>query len=259
MKHSPAKSPQFYITANQPCPYRAGFLERKLFTTLEGGKAQSLNDKLSQQGFRRSQNIIYRPDCQRCNSCSSVRIPVESYVFSKSDKRILRKNKEIVRYNCEPWATEEQFELFSKYLRNRHQGGGMSEMDSHEFSSMIEESSVSTTVYEYYYNNKLAAVSLTDTISDGLSMVYSFYDINLSKNSLGKFMILDHINVVRETGLRNLYLGYLIKESPKMKYKGLFSPLEQYYKGKWIPYNEITKSGKSNTYGFGEKNPISLP
>ncbi len=259
MKHSPNISPQFYITGNQPCPYREGFLERKLFTTLNGQKAQSLNDKLSQQGFRRSQNIIYRPNCQKCNSCSSVRIPVENYEFSKSDRRILRKNSEVKRYACAPWATEDQFDLFKNYLKSRHYGGGMSEMDNYEFSSMIEESNVSTTVYEYYQEDKLVAVSLTDTISDGLSMVYSFYDINLSKSSLGKFMILDHINIVRELGLRYLYLGYLIEESPKMKYKRHFSPLEQYFKGKWIPYNNEAQVKKNNSFIPPDRNPISLP
>ena len=259
MKHSPTISPQFYITANQPCPDREGFMERKLFTTLDGEKAQSLNDKLSQQGFRRSQNIIYRPNCQKCNSCSSVRITVEDYEFSKSDRRILRKNDQIVRYDCAPWATEDQFELFSKYLRHRHKGGGMSEMDSYEFSAMIEESNISTTVYEYYQGDKLVAVSLTDTISDGLSMVYSFYDVNLFKNSLGKFMILDHIKIVREIGLRNLYLGYLIEESPKMKYKAQFTPLEQYYKGQWIPYDNRKKSVNNKAFVLPDNDPISLP
>ena len=132
-------------------------------------------------------------------------------------------------------------------------------MDSYEFSSMIEESNVSTTVFEYYCEDTLVAVSLTDTISDGLSMVYSFYDVTMSKSSLGKFMILDHIKIAKDNGLRNLYLGYLIKESPKMKYKGQFSPLEQYYKGKWIPYDDKTKSKNSNPQILPEYNPISLP
>ena len=259
MKHSLTFSPQFYITGNQPCPYKEGFIEKKLFTTLDGSKAQSLNDSLSQQGFRRSQNIIYRPNCQKCDSCRSVRIPVKKYQFSKSDRRILRKNNELIRYECAPWATEDQFELFSKYLRNRHYGGGMSEMDNYEFSSMIEESNVSTTVYEYYQANKLIAASLTDTISDGLSMVYSFYDVSMSKSSLGKFMILDHIELVREAGLQNLYLGYLVKESRKMKYKRHFSPLEQYYKGNWIPYTDKIESENDDLSSLPDNNPISLP
>ena len=132
-------------------------------------------------------------------------------------------------------------------------------MDSYEFSSMVEESNVSTTVYEYYKEDKLIAVSLTDTISDGLSMVYSFYDVCLSQSSLGKFMILDHINIAKEIGLPYLYLGYLIEQSPKMKYKGQFSPLEQYYKGKWIPYDYKTKSKDSDLCTYPDTNPISLP
>ncbi len=259
MKHSLPTSPQFYITGSQPCPYREGFFEKKLFTTLEGNKAQSLNNSLSKQGFRRSQNIIYRPHCQNCSSCRSVRIPIKNYCFSKSDKRILRKNRDSKRFQCAPWATEDQFQLFTEYLNERHFGGGMSEMDAYEFSSMIEESNVHTKVYEYYSEeDKILAVAITDVISDGLSMVYSFFDTKSLKNSLGKFMILDHIKIAKEMGLKYLYLGYLIEESPKMRYKAQFSPLEYFENGKWLNYG--TKNEENiNAVCMPHLNPIVLP
>ena len=261
MKHSLPISPQFYLTGKQPCPYVKGFFEKKLFTTLDGQQAQLLNDSLSKQGFRRSQNIIYRPNCQNCNQCRSVRILVDNYSFSKSNKRILRKNKNVRRYECAPLATEDQYELFSKYLNQRHSGGGMSEMDSFEFSSMIEESNVHTKIYEYYdSNDKLIAVAITDIISDGLSMVYSFFDVSFSKNSLGKFMILDHIEIAKEIGLKHLYLGYLIEDSPKMRYKAQFFPIEYFANGKWQIYDKNFKNERENSSELITcLNPILLP
>ena len=261
MKHSLPISPQFYLTGRQPCPYIKGVFEKKLFTTLDGQQAQSLNDSLSKQGFRRSQNIIYRPNCQRCTQCRSVRILVENYSFSKSEKRILSKNRNIKRYQCAPLATEDQYELFSKYLHQRHHGGGMSEMDSFEFSAMIEESNVHTKLYEYYdRNDKLIAVSITDIISDGLSMVYSFFDVDFPKKSLGKFMILDHIRIAKEIGLKHLYLGYLIEDSPKMRYKAQFSPLEYFANGKWHIYGKTSKNETENLSELvNSLNPILLP
>ena len=261
MKHSSLEAPQFYITSSQPCPYIEGLFEKKLFTTLNGSKAQGLNDTLSRQGFRRSQNIIYRPSCNNCSACKSVRIPVEEYSFSKSERRVLAKNVNLSRQKSPPMATDDQFDLFSRYLKNRHSHGGMSEMDAFEFSLMVEESNVHTAVYEYYDKEKLIAVCITDVIADGISMVYSFFDVeNSKKNSLGKFMILDHIRIAKELCVKYLYLGYLIEASKKMNYKSQYHPLECFQNGKWIKYHH----GKNKQNDYSSKvsdynNPILLP
>ena len=233
MRHTLPLAPQFYVTAPQPCPYLPGRQERKLFTALQGEEAQRLNDTLSQQGFRRSQNVLYRPSCADCSACLSARINISKFNLSKSQKRVLKRNQDLVRKANSPWATEDQYELFRKYLNARHATGGMADMDVFEFAAMIEETPIRTRVVEYSIGQELAAVSLTDLIEDGLSMVYSFYDPLVANRSIGTYLILDHIALAQEAELPYLYLGYWVPGSPKMGYKARFSGLEIYHQGTW--------------------------
>ncbi|MEX0319086.1 MAG: arginyltransferase [Ruegeria sp.] len=235
MRHTLPIAPQFYVTAPQPCPYLEDRMERKLFTALQGEGAERLNNSLSQQGFRRSQNVLYRPSCTECAACLSARIDVSKFAPSKSQKRTVRRNAHLGRRATSPWATDDQFDLFRTYLDTRHADGGMADMDVFEFAAMIEETPVRSRVVEYTDNRTgdLTAVSLTDVLEDGLSMVYSFYDPDQPQNSLGTYMILDHIEIAREAGLPYVYLGYWVPGSPKMGYKAKFSGLEIYLKGQW--------------------------
>lgn len=239
MRHTLPIAPQFYVTAPQPCPYLDGRMERKLFTSLQGEYAEKLNDALSKQGFRRSQNVLYRPSCAECSACLSARIKVADFTPSKSQKRTIRRNADIKREAMSPWATEDQYALFRTYLDKRHADGGMADMDIFEFAAMIEETPIRSRVIEYTRgqgNDKsLAAVCLTDVLDDGLSMVYSFYDPALEKDSLGTYVILDHIRIAREAGLPYVYLGYWVPGSPKMGYKARFSAVEVYRSGAWHP------------------------
>ena len=214
-------------------------MERKLFTALQGDQAQRLNDSLSKQGFRRSQNVLYRPSCAECSACLSARIRVADFVPNRTQKRIARAASHLQRNATSPWATEDQFTLFRRYLDARHADGGMADMDVFEFAAMIEETPVKSRVIEYTRPGAterirpLAAVSLTDVFDDGLSMVYSFYDPDLTALSLGTFAILDHIEIAREAGLPYVYLGYWVPGSRKMGYKAGFSALEIYKGGQW--------------------------
>ena len=146
MRHTLPLAPQFYVTAPQPCPYLEGRMERKLFTALQGDGATALNDALSHQGFRRSQNVLYRPSCADCNACLSARIDVSKFTPSKSQKRTLRRNAGLQRRATSPWATEDQFDLFRRYLDSRHADGGMADMDIFEFAAMIEETPIRSRV-----------------------------------------------------------------------------------------------------------------
>ncbi len=240
MRHTLPIAPQFYVTAPQPCPYLVGRMERKLFTALQGEHAQKLNDTLSKQGFRRSQNVLYRPSCAECSACLSARIRVADFVPSKTQRRILRRAAHLRRNATSPWATEDQFTLFRRYLDSRHADGGMADMDIFEFAAMIEETPIKSRVIEYTRPSKdaergrtLAAVCLTDVFDDGLSMVYSFYDPDLADMSLGTHVILDHVAIAREAGLPYVYLGYWVPGSRKMGYKAGFSAVEIYKNGEW--------------------------
>lgn len=243
MRHTLPIAPQFYVTAPQPCPYLDGRLERKLFTALQGEYAQKLNDTLSKQGFRRSQNVLYRPSCAECSACLSARIRVADFAPSRSQRRTLKRNAHLEREATSPWATEDQYSLFRAYLDSRHADGGMADMDIFEFAAMIEETPIRSRVIEYAGPDEdgrrsLAAVCLTDVLDDGLSMVYSFYDPALASDSLGTYVILDHIEIAREAGLPYVYLGYWVPGSPKMGYKARFSSVEVYTGGAWQPLGD---------------------
>ncbi len=245
MRHTLPIAPQFYVTAPQPCPYLDGRMERKLFTALQGDQAQRLNDTLSKQGFRRSQNVLYRPSCAECSACISARIRVADFTPSRTQKRIMKAASHLRRNATSPWATEDQFALFRRYLDARHADGGMADMDVFEFAAMIEETPIKSRVIEYTRpagpdesGRPLAVVALTDVFDDGLSMVYSFYDPDLTNLSLGTFAILDHIEIAREAGLPFVYLGYWVPGSRKMGYKAGFSGVEIYKGGVWQPLGD---------------------
>ena len=230
-------------------------MERKLFTALQGDHSEKLNDALSKQGFRRSQNVLYRPSCADCAACLSARIRVADFVPSKSQKRSERRNRDLTRDATSPWATEDQFALFRTYLDQRHADGGMADMDIFEFAAMIEETPVRSRVIEYRdpdTENDLVAVCLTDVLEDGLSMVYSFYQPNTDRSSLGTYIILDHIRIAQEAGLPYIYLGYWVPGSAKMGYKAGFSALEVYAGGQWRQMNDPADFSP-------ESHPLSVP
>lgn len=241
MRHMLPVAPQFYVTAPQPCPYLDGRMERKLFTALQGEAAASLNDSLSKQGFRRSQNVLYRPSCTACAACMSARIKISDFTPSKSQRRVLKRNAHLNRRARSPWATEEQYNLFRDYLDRRHADGGMADMDMFEFAAMVEETPIRTRLIEYTSDQRadeLQAVALTDVLDDGLSMVYSFFQPHLDKDSLGTFLILDHIEIARNLGLPYIYLGYWVPGSPKMAYKANFTGVEIFSNNMWTPIGD---------------------
>lgn len=237
MRHTLPIAPQFYVTAPQPCPYLEGRMERKLFTALQGENAEKLNNSLSGQGFRRSQNVLYRPSCTDCGACLSARIDVARFKPSKSQRRALNRNKGITRRATSPWATEDQYDLFRRYLESRHADGGMADMDVFEFAAMIEETPIRSRVIEYTdtETGELIGVGLTDVLGDGVSMVYSFYAPDRPRDGLGTYIILDHIDIARGAGLPYVYLGYWVPGSQKMGYKAKFSGLEVFMGGDWHP------------------------
>ena len=232
--------PQFFITAPSPCPYLSGQVERKVFTHLLGPNPRDLNSQLSQGGFRRSQNIAYRPGCESCNACTSTRVPVNSFEWTRGFKRVLKANTDLVAGIASPIATAEHYELFRTYIDTRHSDGGMADMSALDFAAMIDETMVDTRLVEYRYakshphGGQLAACVLIDILSDGISLVYSFFDTSEASRSLGSFVILDCITRVKRLGLSYLYLGYLVLGSPKMAYKARFLPQERLGAQGWL-------------------------
>ena len=231
-QHFPTRQLRFFLTAPSPCPYLPERFERKVFAHLPLSDGASVNDSLTQVGFRRSQNIAYRPACEACSACVSARIPVADYVFSRSERKILSRNDDVERLLVEAEATMEQFDLLRRYLLARHADGGMAEMTWPDYVAMVEDTAVRTHIIEYRLKSKtsgpgdLIACALVDLMSDGLSLVYSFYDPMVTRRSLGSFVILDHVIQAGLTSLPYVYLGYWVRGSEKMDYKVRFSPIE---------------------------------
>jgi len=240
-------SPQFYLTAPAACPYLPQEMERKVFTHLVGERAPELNDLLTQGGFRRSQNIAYRPACETCRACVSVRILVNEFRPTKNMRRVIQHNSDLIGAMHDAEPSTEQYSLFRKYLDARHRKGGMSDMTVLDYAMMVEDTHVNTKIIEYrrrgpdsfitgHGQGELIAVALSDMMADGLSMVYSYFDPELDERSLGTFMILDHIARARAAGLPHVYLGYWVNGSRKMNYKVRFTPQEHLGPKGWERY-----------------------
>ena len=244
-------TPQFYLTAPSPCPYLPGQEERKVFTHLVGERAGDLNNLLTHGGFRRSQSIAYRPACERCRACVSVRVIAEEFRPTRNMRRVLDRNRDLESEMRLAVPTSEQYSVFRAYLDARHYDGGMADMTVLDYAMMVEDSHVQTRLIEYRRRNtdarasvsgprkgerggELLAVALTDVLKDGLSMVYSFYEPEPEYRSLGTFMILDHIARARSMGLAYVYLGYWVRGSRKMDYKGRFLPQERLAPEGWL-------------------------
>lgn len=218
---------QFYLTIPSPCPYLPDRMERKIFTQLDPLSGPHLNDYLTHAGFRRSQNVIYRPACENCRECKSLRIDARYFKPSKSFRRTINRNADITREVVDPLATREQFDMLHGYLNSRHAGGGMSDMDFYRYEMMVEQCASDTEIIEYRdADSRLIACVLIDVLSDGLSMVYSFFRPDETRRSLGNYMILDHLQRCVDERRPYLYLGYWVSGSPKMDYKARFKPSE---------------------------------
>ena len=246
-------TPQFYLTAPSPCPYLAGQEERKVFTHLVGERAPELNNILTQGGFRRSQSIAYRPACEGCRSCVSVRVIAREFRPTRSMRRIANRSADIESEMRLAVPTSEQYAIFRAYLDSRHRDGGMADMTVLDYAMMVEDSHIETRIIEYRRREPpstlapaadggarvrrrgdLLAVALTDVLGDGLSMVYSFFDPEELARSLGTLMVLDHIVRAQRMGLSYVYLGYWVRGSRKMDYKGRFLPQERLAPDGWM-------------------------
>jgi leucyl-tRNA---protein transferase len=237
---APFRFPKFFVTNPSPCPYLPGKVERKVFTELSGRHAGELNEALGRIGFRRSQSVAYRPSCIDCSACVSVRVAAAEFEATATQRKLLRRHSDLEVAACKPWTTEEQYALLRRYLSSRHPGGGMAEMDDGDFADMVEQTPVKTYVVEYREPGrngrpgKLVGACLTDHQGDGLSMIYSFFDVGEdARKGLGTFIILDHIVRAARSGLPYVYLGYWVEGAQRMAYKTRFKPLERLGRDGW--------------------------
>ncbi|MEZ5648276.1 MAG: arginyltransferase [Alphaproteobacteria bacterium] len=227
----------FYRTAGSACPYLQNRIERHVLTDLYGPNSGLLYDSLTAAGFRRSHHLIYRPACSGCSACIPVRIVTEKFKPSRTQRRIMKINRDLHANVTEASATHEQFDLFMRYQKQRHSNGDMARMTFDDFRFMIEGSPITTYLVEFRTpTGTLVACCLTDRVNTGLSAVYSFFDPDQPHSSLGTLVILWLINKARYSNLAYVYLGYWVRNSPKMSYKAHFNALEYFTQGHWHSY-----------------------
>jgi arginine-tRNA-protein transferase len=203
-------------------------------TELSGTEAEALHERLSRAGFRRSHNIAYAPVCPGCQACVPIRVVSEDFTPDRTQRRILRANADLTVSEMPARATAEQFTLFQRYQKTRHADGDMAAMGYYDYRAMIEDTPISTGLLEFRdARDRLLGACLTDWLADGLSAVYSFFDTDEDKRSLGTFAVLWLIGRARSLGLPYVYLGYWVPESRKMAYKARFKPSEILMSGAW--------------------------
>lgn len=237
MSYKPARRPHFfYTTAPLPCPYLPGRTERKLVTELAGVTAESLHDRLSRGGFRRSHNIAYAPVCPSCTACVPIRIKIAGFTPNRTQKRVVKRNADLIVAEMPPRATAEQFALFQAYQHIRHGDGDMATMSFYDYRAMVEDTPIDTSIVEFRnQSGALLGACVTDRLSDGLSAVYSFFSVTEDARSLGTYAILWLVARAEALGLPHVYLGYWVEESRKMAYKAKFHPSEILRGGHWQP------------------------
>lgn len=224
----------FYATPEHACTYLPDRQATTLFADPAFSMDRHIYTQLVAKGFRRSGEYIYRPWCNNCDACVPVRIPVQDNVMRKKHVRVWKRNQDI-KVVCKPVAFEEpHFELYCRYINARHNGGGMDNPGRKDYMGFLGSRWMDTIFYEMKLADQLLAISVVDQLDDGLSAVYTFYDTNFSKRSLGTFSILYEIHEAARLGLEWLYLGYWIEGCAKMNYKNQFKPAEFLQNNIWV-------------------------
>ncbi len=228
----------FFASTPEPCSYLSSRDAVSAFANPHMDMDMATYNDLIQHGFRRSGGYIYRPYCPNCEECISVRIPVRQHRLSRSEQRVKRRNDDIQVYSVSGKFREEHFELYRRYINQRHTDGSMANPNKADYRRFLICDWTETLFYEFRQNRRLVAVAVSDIMSTGMSAVYTFFDPDFKSRSLGHFAILSQIAEAQARDLDYLYLGYWIKECNKMNYKYRYRPLEGFVNDQWVLFRD---------------------
>jgi len=222
-----------YITAEHECGY---FDDRKTANLIPDPQVEMstpLYNLLLSKGFRRSGGFVYRPHCKQCSACVPCRIDVQKFKPNRSLRRCLKKNADVTTRIVNAQFKEEYFSLYRDYLNSRHEDGSMADPQPEDYTSFLLNDWGSSLFIESRLGEQLLSVAVVDFLAAGPSAVYTFFDTQHTRRSLGSFAILQQIWLARLYELPHLYLGYWIDGHPKMDYKRNFTGLEIYQQSRW--------------------------
>jgi leucyl-tRNA---protein transferase len=230
---------KFFISPSHACNYLDNREATSLFADPVFPKNKRLYSALVANGFRRSGEHLYQPYCSECSECIPIRIPVNEFKLSRNQKRTWKSNQDLNVKIVNADFQEEHFQLYTKYLAMRHPGGGMDNPTESDYKNFLWSSWSETLLFEFRLEEKLIAISVVDQLEDSLSAVYTFFDPELEKRSLGKYAILYLIEHTRQNHYTCLYLGYWIANCNKMKYKIEYQPVECFINEKWKRFSTL--------------------
>ncbi|GGF55697.1 arginyltransferase [Alteromonas lipolytica] len=242
---------KFGVTQPFECSYLPGHEEQLLVYVGENASTALHYPQLIHAGFRRSGGQVYRPYCQHCSACHSIRLPVSDFSPSRSQRRLLNKNKRFSIKTAEQ-PNPHYYPLYERYINQRHSDGSMYPPTRAQFDSFLACEWNTPLFIEAYDEDKLIAVAVTDLIdgpsgTDGYSAMYTFYDPDYHSASLGTWMILQQIAQTRQQGKTYLFLGYQIDACNKMNYKNRFFPYERYINHRWLRVDSEQQAQKLTT------------
>ncbi|MGH8516947.1 MAG: arginyltransferase [Panacagrimonas sp.] len=216
---------RLFLSTEHPCGYLPARAARSLFVDPDYVLNPQRYESLLEQGFRRGGNHVYRPRCESCRSCIPARVQVQKFKPSRAQRRCEQRNADL-HLHIRKDITDEQFTLYQRYLRARHDGGGMNPEDKSGFHNFLNCGWGATEFWEYSRDEHLLACAVVDRVPQGLSAVYTFFDPDEAARGLGTYAVLSQVRLAKSLGLQYVYLGYWVPDSPKMDYKKNFRPLE---------------------------------
>lgn len=229
----PASALQFYATASYACSYLPDRLARSQVATPSHLIDTAVYGDLVQVGFRRSGAFTYRPHCDHCNACVPVRVVVDKFTPSRTQRRVWKRHQHLLATRHKLHYHPHHYALYLRYQTHRHSGNGMDHDSREQYCHFLLQSNVNSRLIEFHEHDQLRMISIIDELSDGISSVYTFFDPDLPGASLGTYNILWQIQQCRTLGLPYLYLGYWVKQNRKMSYKANFRPLQGLINGQW--------------------------
>jgi leucyl-tRNA---protein transferase len=236
---APLQKIQFYATTPYSCGYLPGKLAQSLIAAPHHLIDANTYSGLIQLGFRRSGKFAYRPHCENCNACVPLRIPVNEFTPSRSQKRAKKQHQDLLATIVPLSYQDEHFQLYQAYQLTRHSGEGNEQDTEEQYRNFLVQSNVESIFVEFRLAGVLKMVSVVDIVRDGVSAVYTFYDASDSSCSYGTFNILWLIGWAQQLNTEYLYLGYWIAESQKMAYKKNFLPQEGLIDGEWTRIDHL--------------------